>query len=299
MNKEPPPPIDPSLLDARMKPLVPKKSDKASSLTSTLQRMPNTADDQGFSIHSKVPPDQSQLQNLDSSSGSVSSFRSTSDQDQGDVDKSPSMSPLERPSDNIKTETAPDGIKNKEKGRNPFGLVIGFILTIIGCTTISFFVGRGIAEQNYRKQLAEANSRIDALELKLKACEEDLKAAVVLATPAKKEKKASGSQEFLLDDRAAEKTIEPTKDLPPSISVKAQINGRDIDDGYMRTYLIGAGKVRLPAKWTLTPGKWYGAQKVIGEHPQMRYEGELPGFKADWHGEKEVVVPLRFHSSWK
>ncbi len=303
MNKEPPPPIDPSLLDARMKPLVPRKSESTSSSKVDSQKPTKVPPQQQpkTGIIQTDPSDKPKTRSGESVDRQPLSNRK---QETGSkTDKPTSDSPAGHPKNSPETGKRSDSVNSKEK--NHPGLVIGIILTVAGCSIVSFLVGKGITEQDFRERLAKSNQSISQLTNELHAVSTTLSLTEArLETNTKEWERERTSLENTIiglraDLRRTEKPdsfqLNVAEDEKPILILRASIPGQT---SVSATMDWNGQTAKLPVRIrNLEPGQYIPARTVSTVFGGSSYSGEIPALTVDWTGKKTISIQLEKDSS--
>ncbi len=303
MNAEPPPPIDPSLLDARMKPLVPKKSESTSS--SKVNSQTSTK------VHPQPHPKSGIIQTGQSDTQKLRSGEIVDRQPPPNrkpetgskTDKPTSGSSADQPKNAPETEKKSDAVNPGEQ--NHPGVVVGIILAVAGFSIVSFLVGKGIAEQDFRGRLDKANQSISQLTNELHT----VTTALSLTTKRLETKTREWESERVSltntiaglrsDLRQSEESdpfrLRVDEDEKPILILRASIPGQTSVPATMDWNGRTAG---LPVRIrNLEPGQYLPARTVSTVFGGSSYSGEMPALTVNWTGEKSLTVQLKKDTS--
>lgn len=298
-----PPPINPSLLDARVKPLVPRKSESTSSSKVDSQKPTKVPPQQQpkTGIIQTDPSDKPKTRSGESVDRQPLSNRK---QETGSkTDKPTSDSPAGHPKNSPETGKRSDSVNSKEK--NHPGLVIGIILTVAGCSIVSFLVGKGITEQDFRERLAKSNQSISQLTNELHT----VTTALSLTTKRLERKTKEWESERVSftntiaalrsDLRRSEESdpfrLRVDEDEKPILLLRASIPGQT---SVSATMDWNGRTAKLPVRIrNLEPGQYLPARTVSTVFGGSSYSGEMPALTVNWTGEKSLLVQLRKDTS--
>ena len=309
MNSSSPPPIDPNLLDARIKPLVPQKAkDTPSSGNGTRTSTAPVSQQQSQTKKPKAYHNTATRSNspLSTSTKQKPSSPETTKASEGKTpasmgdQKQPRLEGSEKKTDN-----------SKQESNSRFGLAFIIILAVACIGAVGYSIGRASVEKDYRDRLANASRSISNLSNELASTTTalaDTKQQLecqgrkwseyrVSTSNAINELRARLRQEEEADPFRLQTSSSSSSnwsslesDDSPTLIVKASVPGQT---SVSATMDWNGRTARLPARVrNLKYGQQLSSRKVSSSIGGTEYIGEMPTMTVDWTGEKTVTVQL-------
>lgn len=277
-----PPPIDPNLLDVRIKPLGPQKP-KASPSVAVLPNDSTKNSSEPKAAPKKSPPIQS-LSQLDPKTTESKSPVLAKQKD----------SPESHDPDEFHNSAVENNTDESNTGKIllcaivVFLLVIGLHFTGVSCSRTT--ENESLVQQqkelfekeknSWREEKARLESEIQRLQIELRA-----------QTNGRVNKDQSNiSPATAQPSRTKTSPVEPTHNKqPPSIIVRATINGKNVPGAILNF----AGKDRvLPKKLVLKSDTRYAGGIISAKVNGISYSGRLDAFRTNWNGERVKNIEL-------
>ena len=309
MNSSSPPPIDPNLLDARVKPLVPRKAKgspspedgtKASTASVPQQQLQTKKPKVYHNTATRLNPSLSTSAKHKSSSAETTKTKENTPPESPDEQKRPNLGGQKKPNNDVGQES-----------KSRFGLAFVIILAVACIGVVGYSIGRASVEQDYRDRLANASQSISNLTNELAStttaladtkqqleiqgrewAEYRVSTSNTINELRARLRQEEDSDPFRLqtsfDSPSSRSSVE--SDASPTLIVKASIPGQT---SVSATMDWNGRTARLPVRIrNLEFGQYLWSRKVSASFGGSEYDGVMPDMTVNWRGEKTITVEL-------